>query len=370
MWLQLGCPYGQRGLSAALSSQEMAGVSSVEKWTPSDEHARMKAAYINQIGPPEVIVYGDLPAPKLERGQCLVRVAAVDVNPIDVYVRSGMVPAKLTFPFILGRDLAGTVVEIAPDAKRFKPGDRVWGTNQGFSGRQGTFAEFAAVDEQWLYPIPAGVSGEEVVAVSLVSVTAHLGLLRGAKLKAGEVLFVNGGTGGVGSAVVQMAKILGARVITTAGSNEKAEAGRTLGADLVINYQTQDVDATVRAFAPDGVNVWFETLREPDFDRTVALLAMRGRMIVMAGREARPAFPVGPFYTKDCSLHGFAMFNSTAEEIRAIAQDINGWLAAGKLKARIDRVLPLAQAAEAHRLQEASTVRRTGALAGKIVLKP
>jgi len=203
-----------------------------------------------------------------------------------------------------------------------------------------------------------------------VGVTAQLGLVRSANLKAGEVLFVNGGTGGVGACVVQMAKILGARVIATAGTDQKAAACRDLGADLAINYKSEDVPAAVKAFAPEGVNVWWETLREPDFDRTIGLLAPRGRMVVMAGRDARPPFPVGPFYVKDCSLHGFAMFNASAREQRAAANAINRWVAEGKLRARIDRVLPLAQTAEAHRLQEESTVQRTGALAGKLVLKP
>jgi NADPH2:quinone reductase len=330
----------------------------------------MKAAYIEQTGPPDVIRYGELPTPKPGQGQCLIRVEAADVNPIDTYIRSGMIPAKLSFPFILGRDLAGTVVETGADVKNFMPGQRVWATNQGFAGRQGTFSEFAAVDECWLHPTPEGVSDEDVVAVSLVGITAHLGLVRDAKLKAGEVLFVNGGSGGVGSNVVQIGKILGARVITTAGSDEKVRACQSLGADLALNYKTQDVDAAIKAFAPDGVNVWWETLREPSFERTIPLLAMRGRMIVMAGREARPVFPVGPFYVKDCSLYGFAMFNSSAAEQQDAAKDLNAWMAERRLTARIDRILPLAQAAEAHRLQEASTVQKTGALAGKIVLKP
>jgi len=126
----------------------------------------------------------------------------------------------------------------------------------------------------------------------------------------------------------------------------------------------------VRGFAPGGVNVWWETLREPDFERTVPLLSLGGRMVIMAGRDARPPFPVGPFYVKDCSLHGFAMFNASSREQRAAANAINRWVAEGKLRARIDRVLPLAQAAEAHRLQEESTVQKTGVLAGKLVLKP
>ena len=330
----------------------------------------MKAAYINQTGPPNVIIYGDLPTPKPARAQCLIKVAAVTVNPIDTYIRSGTIPAKLSFPYILGRDLAGTVVEVGPDVSRFKAGDRVWATGQGVAERQGTFAEWAVIDEQWLHPTPAGVSDEEIVAISLVGITAHLGLVRHARLKSGELLFVNGGTGGVGSSVVQMAKILGARVVTTAGTDEKVSACRTLGADLALNYQQDDVERAIKGFAPEGVNVWWETLREPNFERSIPLLALRGRIVVMAGRAARPPFPVGPFYTNDCALHGFAMFNATAEEQDRAANDINRWMAEGRLKARIDRILPLSKAAESHRLQEESTIHNTGALAGKIVLKP
>ena len=330
----------------------------------------MKAAYITQTGTPDVITYGDLPTPKPTRRQCLIKVAAVDVNPIDVYVRNGTIPVKLSFPFILGRDLAGTVIEAGGGVKDFKVGDRVWATSQGSDGRPGTFAEFAAVDHRWLHPIPEGVSDEDIVALALVGVTSQLGLARYANLKAGEVLFISGGSGGVGSCVVQMAKILGARVITTAGTDEKVAACRDLGADLAINYKTQDVGAAIKGFAPNGVNVWWETVREPDFDQTVSLLAMRGRMVLMAGREARPPFPVGPFYVKDCSLHGFAMFNANSREQRAAANAVNRWVSEGKLRARIDRVLPLSEAAQAHRLQEESTVNKTGALAGKVVLKP
>jgi NADPH2:quinone reductase len=330
----------------------------------------MKAAYITRTGPPEVIVYGDLPDPRPARTECLVKVLAVDVNPIDIYIRSGMIGNGLPVPYIIGRDLAGTVIEAGDGVKQFKAGDRVWATGQGVGGRQGTFSEIAAVEERWLHLIPDGVSDEEIVAISLVGMTAHLGLVRSAKLKSGETLFVNGGSGGVGSSVVQIAKILGARVITTAGTAEKVEACRKLGADVALNYKSEDVDGAIRAFAPEGVNVWWETLRDPNFERAVPLLAMRGRMVVMAGREARPPFPVGPFYVKDCTLHGFAMFNASAREQRAAAKDLYPWIAEGKLKARIDRVLPLSEAAQAHRLQEQSTIQKSGELAGKIVLKP
>lgn len=330
----------------------------------------MKAAFIEQQGPPEVIQYGDQPRPTPQPRQCLVKVAAVDVNPIDTYIRGGLIAAPIPKPYIIGCDLAGTVEAVGEEVREFRPGDRVWCSNQGMAGRQGTFAEYAAVDADWLYPTPKAVADEDAVALALVGVTAWLGLVRDAQVQAGDTVFVNGGTGGVGSCVVQMTKALGGRVITTAGTDQKVAECRSLGADLAINYKSEDVAAAIREFAPDGVNVWWETLREPDFERTVPLLSLRGRMVIMAGREARPIFPVGPFYVKDCRLFGFAMFNSPPAEQRQAASQINEWVAAGKLRPRIDRVLPLAQAAEAHTLQEANTLHKAGTLAGKIILRP
>jgi len=330
----------------------------------------MKAAYINKTGPPENILYGDLPAPKPGPTQCLVKVSAVALNPVDTYIRGGMIQMPLPSPFIVGCDLAGTVAEIGPGVTRFEPGDRVWGSNQGLLGRQGTFAEYCAVDECWLYPTPHDVTDEQAAASALVGITAHLGLVRDAKLEKGETIFVHGGSGGVGSTVVQMAKAIGARVVATAGSAKKVELCRQLGADFVINYKTQNVEVELKSIAPAGVNVWWETLREPNFDLAVGALSARGRMIVIAGREARPSFPVGPFYVKGCSLHGFVMFTASPKEQQDAADDINRWLAEGKLKANIDRVMPLSQAAAAQRLQEESTIGHSGALAGKIVLKP
>jgi len=330
----------------------------------------MKAAFIQQIGPPESICYGEIPTPTPQANEVLLKVGAVAVNPIDTYIRGGIIPMPIPLPYILGCDVAGTVTAIGPDVKRFQVGDRVWGSNQGLLGRQGAFAEYACGDECWFYPTPAGVSDETAAAIALVGITAHLGLVRESRLQAGEILFVNGGSGGVGSMVVQMAKALGAKVITTAGSEANLAICRKLGADLAINYKTQDVEAEIKAFAPSGVNVFWETLREPDFEKTVRLLAPRGRMILMAGRDARPVFPVGPFYVKGCSLHGFAMFNSTPDEQRACAADINRWLASGQLQAQIHSVLPLAEAAAAHRLQEQNTIHKAGTLHGKIVLKP
>ena len=330
----------------------------------------MKAAYINEPGPPDNIIVGELPTPEPTGNQVLVRVRAAALNPIDTYVRSGMVKMPLPKPYIVGCDLAGVVEKLGPTAKRFQVGDRVWGSDQGLMGRQGTFAEYAAVEEDLLYPTPDGVGDEAAAACALVGITAHLGLVRDAKLQSGETLFVNGGTGGVGSMVVQMAKALGARVITTAGSDKKVAKCLQLGADAAINYKTDDVLTRVKEFSPEGVNVWWETLREPNFDQTIALLAPRGRMILMAGRDARPTFPVGPFYVKGCHLYGFAMFNATPDEQRAAAEDINRWLAQGKIRPNIAELMPLEATPAAHRLQEDNTIGKAGTLSGKIVIQP
>jgi NADPH2:quinone reductase len=168
-----------------------------------------------------------------------------------------------------------------------------------------------------------------------------------------------------------MAKAVGAKVITTVGSADKAKLCREWGADGVLNYKTDDVAAGVRAFTHGrGVNVWYETQREPDLERTVDLMAQRGRIVLMAGRQARPAFPVGPFYVKGLALYGFAMFNATAAEQRRCALDINRWLADGRLRPLIGRTFRLSEAAAAHRLLEENTLGKAGTLTGKVVLTP
>ena len=331
----------------------------------------MRAAYLENTGESSVIKVGEVPTPQPKTGEVLIKVAAAALNPIDVYIRAGTINAQLPKPFITGTDVAGTVIVNGPGAKRFKIGERVWGSNQGLLGRQGSCAEFVCASEEWFYPVPAGVAEQDAAAVALTGITAHLGLFRCARLRPGELVFVNGGTGGVGSMVLQMCKAIGARVITTVGSSEKAALCKNWGADSVLNYKTDDVVQRIKDFTRGGgVNVWYETQREPDFAKMVDLMAKRGRMIVMAGRQAQPTFPVGPFYVKDLSLFGFAMFNATPDEQRVCAEDINRMLAAKKLQAHVGRAFPLAETAAAHKLLEDNTLKGAGTLIGKVVIVP
>ena len=330
----------------------------------------MKAAFITECGPAQNIQYGEIDKPSVTGSQVLVKVGAVSLNPVDTYIRNGANYWELPNPFVVGCDLAGTVEAIGDEVTRFQVGDRVWGTNQGLLGRQGTFAEYCSVDQEWLYGTPDDVSDNDAAACSLVGVTAHLGLFRDARIQAGETIFVHGGTGGVGAMVLQMAKAAGARVIATAGSEEKAERCRQLGADVVINYKTENELEAILAAAPEGVDVFWETLREPNLEDIVSVMKERGRIVIMAGRDARPDFPVGPFYVKCLQLFGFVMFKASADELRACSEDINRWLSSGALKAQISQVLPLSEAANAHQLQEDNTLGMQGLIAGKIVLTP
>jgi NADPH2:quinone reductase len=340
----------------------------------------MKAAFITQTGPPECIQFGELPSPEPAPGQIAIDVQAVAVNPIDTYVRSGMVSFPLPQPYIIGCDAAGTVAAVGDGVDGWHTGDPVWCTNQGLLGRQGTFAERIAVDTAWCYRRSPEVTPSAAAASALVAITAHLGLFRNAasiiprtngsvvSSAAGKTILVIGGSGGVGAMVVQLAKIAGATVITTAGSEEKARIAQSLGGDHVIEYKHQIIGDTVQQLAPNGVDLVWETRREPDFELAVSVLRQRGMMILMAGREARPVFPVGPFYVKECQLSGLVMFRASAQEMRVAATEIDQWLASGALRPQIGLTLPLAEAAQAHRIQEANTLHGAGTLAGKIVL--
>ncbi len=324
----------------------------------------MKAAFINDFGPPEAIAYGELPEPNVRRQDVLVKIKAVTVDPIDTYIRSGSYRTAITFPFIVGRDLTGTVVRTGEDVVNFRPGDVVWANNQGYAGRQGTFAEYCSVDESLLYHLPANIDPVPAVAVLHSGLTAVLGLQFKAHLRAGESVFVNGGDGNVGTAILQIAKAHGARVAVTAGNPEKAAWCRELGADVVIDYKIQNVRQSVRDFSAAGVDIYWDTTLKPDLVQAVDVTAQRGRIILIAGRSHESVLPAGPFYLKNLTLYGFTVTDATPAELSEYAREINRHLERGILNAKIACAMPLRDAAKAHRMVE------NGGLFGKVVLLP
>ena len=326
----------------------------------------MRAAYIEQTGPPEAIKVGDLPRPVARpRRRSWSGSSATSLNPIDLYIRSGHGRDADGVPLRhrgrLRRDRRGP----RPGGDAVQVGDRVWGSNQGLVGRQGVTAEYAAIDEDFAYPTPTNQADAEAAGQALVGITAHLGLFQRGQLKAGETVYIPGGTGGVGSMVVQMAKAVGARVATSAGSPEKVELCKSLGADLALNYKLDDIPARLREFAPEGIDVWYETLRDPNLEVNIPLLRRRGRMIVIAGRAAKPPLPFGSFYPSDCSILGFAMFNASPDEQRRSADDMVKWVEAGKLKTPIGKTFPLDEAAQAHKFLEDNASQ----MGGKVVIE-
>ena len=318
------------------------------------------AAYITRLGPPEEIRWGELPRPAVGPADVVVRTAAVAVNPVDTFVRSGRYPTPTPFPFVVGRDLVGEVVQPGPG---FATGDRVWCASMGHGGRQGSFAELVAVPAERLYPLPAGVGVEDAVAVLHPAATAYLALFRHAGLRLGETVYVAGAAGNVGDALVRMATAAGARVVAAARPEDE-ERCRTAGAVAVIDYRDPKLPARVHEAARGGVDVHIDTSGRHDLRTAVDLLAPGGRIVLLADHGTSPELPVGPLYVKDGRLLGFVISNASVADLTDAARAVNGLLAAGALPARITGVLPLREAAEAHRRLEAGRVR------GRLVLCP
>ncbi|BAJ31673.1 MULTISPECIES: NADPH:quinone reductase [Kitasatospora] len=323
----------------------------------------MLAAYIDELGSPDAIRHGELPDPVPGPNEVLVAVEVVSVNHVDTFVRSGAWRTPLEFPFVIGRDLVGTVLGTGPAAAhRFRPGDRVWCNSLGHDGRQGAAAERAVVPVDRLYRLPDGVDPVDAVALAHPAVTAYLALFEQARLRAGESVLVLGAAGNVGSAAVVMAAHAGARVLATASARDAGYV-RSLGAAEVLDYRDPDLVGRIRALCPDGVDVHVDTSGRNDLDTGVDLLASRGRLVLLAGLRTRPVLPVGPLYLKDRSILGFAISHADGAQLAAAAAHVNHLTAAGLLRPRATEVLPLARAAEAHRRLD------DGAVSGKLVLR-
>lgn len=325
----------------------------------------MDAAYIEALGPVENIRYGRLPVPRIGPTDVLVAVEAVTVNPVDTFVRTGSFATATPFPFVIGRDLAGTVAAVGTGAAGFAVGDRVWANSLGHGGRQGSFAQYAAVPADRLYHLPSGVDPMQAVGLAHMAATAYLGLFRRAHLRPGETMYIGGGAGNVGAAAVRFAVDAGAVVIASASGDGLARC-REAGATAVVDHTARDATEQLRAAAPYGLDVHWDTSGHHDFDTAVSLMARGGRIVLSAARPgARPEFPVSAAYTHDVDLVGFVISNAGVDELRDAARLINRYLAAGTLRARIADVLPLAEAAEAHRRMEHGEV--SGA---RLILEP
>ena len=322
----------------------------------------MKAAYIEQPGGADAIKFGDLPVPHPHATDVVIQMEASEVNHVDTFVRSGAFSTPLTFPFIIGRDIVGTIVAVGDAVEQFKEGDRVWANSLGHEGRQGTFAEYVVAPADRVYPLPDGVEPAEAAAILHAAGTAHIGLVREARLHPGETIVVGSASGAVGSAIVELASTMGAFVIAGASTDDE-ELVAERGANVVLDKHDNFVKR-VEKLAPKGIDVWWDPNGGENFGRVIPLLAPRARMIVMAGMQAEPQVPIGQLYTRDASIHGFAISNASVSDLAQAAVTINHMLAMGTLKARIGATFRLSEASKAHRAIE------SGKIHGRILVLP
>jgi NADPH2:quinone reductase len=310
----------------------------------------MLAVRIHEHGGPEVLRYEEVPTPTPGEGQALVRLVACGVNFIDIYQRKGLY--KLELPATLGQEGAGVVEAVGPGVSEVKPGDRV-----AYSNVLGSYAEYVLVPANRLVPIPDGVTYQQAAAAMLQGMTAHYLVTSTYPLKPGDTCLVHAAAGGVGLLLVQMAKRRGATVIGTVSTEEKARLAREAGADHVILYTQQDFEQEVLRIT-DGrkVQVVYDSVGKDTFDKSLNCLALRG-MLVLYGQSSGPVAPFDPqvlaqkgslFLTRPVLWH----HATTREELLWRAGDVLGRVRSGELKLRIDRALPLSQAAEAQRALE------------------
>jgi NADPH:quinone reductase len=322
----------------------------------------MKAIQVKQVGGPEAMAVVELPVPQPKANEAVVKLAASGVNFIDVYIREGRYKSPL--PFVVGQEGAGVVTAVGADAKSVKVGDRV-----AWTGLQGSYAEYAAVPADRLVPIPQGVSDQQAASAMLQGMTAHYLSHDTFPLKRGETALIHAAAGGVGLLLVQMAHNIGARVIATVSTDEKAKLARGAGADEVILYTQADFEAeTKRLTGGKGVDVVYDSVGKTTFDKGLNVLRPRGMMVLFGGSSgAVPPFDLvalsqkGSLYVTRPTLGHYI---ATREELVARSSAVFGMMAAGKLKLRIDHTYPLAEAQRAHRDLEG---RKT---TGKLLLIP
>jgi len=322
----------------------------------------MKAIQVKHPGGPEAMELAELPVPNPKANEAVVKLAASGVNFIDVYVREGRYKAPL--PVIPGQEGAGVVTAVGADVSSLKVGDRV-----AWTSVLGSYAEYATVPADRLVPIPAGVSDQQAASVMLQGMTAHYLSHNTHPLKQGETALVHAAAGGVGLLLVQMAHNIGARVIATVSTEEKAELARAAGAHDVVLYTKSDFETeTKRLTGGKGVDVVYDSVGKTTFEKGLNILRPRGMMVLFGGSSgAVPPFdPMvlaqkGSLYVTRPTLVAYI---ATREELVARSSAVFGMISAGKLKLRIEHTYPLAEVQRAHRDLEA---RKT---TGKLLLIP
>lgn len=320
----------------------------------------MKAIRVQQTGGPEVMELAEIPTPQPKPNEALVKVSVAGVNSIDGRFRDGSLRTPL--PFTPGQEGAGVVTAVGAQAKTVKVGDRV-----AWSGALGSYAEYVTATTDSLVLVPATLSDQQAAAAMMQGLTAHYLANDAHKLKAGETALVHAAAGGVGLLLVQMARMIGARVIGTASNQEKASLALEAGADEVIVFTQQDFEAEVkRLTGGKGVDVVYDGVGKATFEKNLNVMRRRG-MLVLYGMSSGPVPPVDPAkLSEKGSLYmartTLAHFTATREELLARTSALFAMIAEGKLKLRIAKTYALAEAAQAHRDLEARKI------AGKILL--
>src|SRR5262252_449202 len=322
----------------------------------------MKAIRVQHIGGPKVLELADVAVPQAKGSEAVVKVNVAGVNTIDAQFRDGRLRTPL--PFIPGQEGAGVVTQIGPQARVVKVGDRV-----AWSGTLGSYAECLAAPEEHLVPVPEAISDEQATAAMVHGLTAHYLVNDAHKLKPGETALVHAAAGGVGLLVVQLAHAIGARVIGTASSEEKAQLAHDSGADEVVVFTQQDFEQEVtRLTGGKGVDVVYDGVGKATFEKNLNVMRLRG-MLVLYGMSSGAVPPVDPAkLSEKGSLYmartTLAHFTATREELLARTSDLFRLIEQGKLHMRIGKKYPLAEAAHAHRDLEGRH------LTGKLLLIP
>jgi NADPH2:quinone reductase len=329
----------------------------------------MKAILMTQTGGAELLEAANIPEPSItEPNQIKVRLIAAGVNPIDTKLRKRGVFYENALPAVLGCDGAGVVVETGSSVSKFKVGDKVWYCHGGLGGDQGNYAEFNVLNERWVAHMPKTLSFEQAAAGPLVLITAWGALYDRARLQQSNTVLIHGGAGGVGHVAIQLARLHGAKVIATVGSDNHVALARSWGADDVINYRTQDfVEAVNQLTDGKGAEVVLDLVGPDIFDRSINCTAYFGSIVTL--------LEIGQANLKEARIRnlriGFELM--LTPQLRQLAGGLDlqvdmlnqcgRWIDQGKLKIHVGEVLPLEQAALAHTMIEG------GHVTGKIVLK-